>query len=162
MDWGTRVTVEALVECDDRLLMVRHVRDGVVRWEVPGGYVEAGETLEQATAREVVEETGAVVTVGALAAVRVMEAAFRSRRSLSSIFRARLRLASARLTPQVSEGVVAVDWVVPTELDVGDIHPIHRPLVTEWWPHRGARATPLFYLADQVLDAEGRRTAVLR
>ena len=38
-------------------------------WSVPGGKLEAGETLAQAVAREVHEETGLVVEVGALACV---------------------------------------------------------------------------------------------
>ena len=38
-------------------------------WSVPGGKLEAKETLAQAVAREVREETGLVVEVGALACV---------------------------------------------------------------------------------------------
>lgn len=162
MDWGTRVTVEALVESDGRLLMVRHARDGVIRWELPGGYAEPGETLEQGAAREVAEETGAVVDVGALAAVRVVEAAFTGRRSISSIFTARLRSRPVRLVPAQAEGVIGAAWVDPARMSLELVQPIHRPLLTDWWPHRGHRVTPLFYLGDQILDADGRRTAVLR
>ena len=43
-------------------------------WEFPGGKCEPGETLEQTTARECLEETGLQVAVGALR--RVIEHAY--------------------------------------------------------------------------------------
>lgn len=53
-----------ITRADGSLLLVRRgkapQRD---RWTVPGGSVEAGETLEQAAAREVFEETGARVRI---------------------------------------------------------------------------------------------------
>ncbi len=47
---------------DDRVLMVRHVHDGRNYWTLPGGGVEVGETLTEAAAREVKEETGLTAT----------------------------------------------------------------------------------------------------
>lgn len=55
---------------DDRVLLIERARDpGKGLWTVPGGRLERGETLAQAVAREVREETGLVVEVGALACV---------------------------------------------------------------------------------------------
>ena len=54
----------------DRVLLVeRGQPPGEGLWTVPGGHQEPGETLAQAVAREVREETGLVVEVGPLACV---------------------------------------------------------------------------------------------
>jgi 8-oxo-dGTP diphosphatase len=47
------------------LLVQRANEPGRGLWSLPGGRVEPGETDEVALAREVLEETGLVVTVGA-------------------------------------------------------------------------------------------------
>jgi 8-oxo-dGTP diphosphatase len=61
------VTVSALVRnAVGHVLMVRSPRRG---WEFPGGQVEEGETLLDALRREVQEETGVDVAVGALVGV---------------------------------------------------------------------------------------------
>jgi len=53
-----------------RVLLVERGRPpGAGLWSVPGGKVDGSETLAQAVAREVREETGLVVEVGALACV---------------------------------------------------------------------------------------------
>ena len=51
------------------LLIERGQPPGLGLWTVPGGKLEPGETLAQAVAREVREETGLVVEVGTLACV---------------------------------------------------------------------------------------------
>lgn len=58
--------VGAIIRDDaGRLLLVRRARPPAAgRWSLPGGRVEAGESTEQALAREVAEETGLAVQVG--------------------------------------------------------------------------------------------------
>jgi 8-oxo-dGTP diphosphatase len=51
------------------LLIERGKPPGEGLWTVPGGRLDRGETLAQAVAREVREETGLTVEVGALACV---------------------------------------------------------------------------------------------
>ena len=61
------VAVSALVRnAQDHILLVHSPRGD---WEFPGGQVEEGETLTQALAREILEETGVTASVGALVGV---------------------------------------------------------------------------------------------
>ncbi|MGH9136694.1 MAG: NUDIX hydrolase [Acidimicrobiales bacterium] len=53
------VAVGAIVVVDDQLLLIRRGRGpSPGAWSVPGGRVEAGETLGEAVVRELAEETG--------------------------------------------------------------------------------------------------------
>jgi 8-oxo-dGTP diphosphatase len=64
------VCVGAVAVEDGQLLVVRRGRgEGTGRWSVPGGRVEAGETLRGAVVREVAEETGLRVECGELLGV---------------------------------------------------------------------------------------------
>jgi 8-oxo-dGTP diphosphatase len=61
---GPEVAVGAVALHDERILLVRRGRGPAAgEWSVPGGRVEAGETLHEAVVREVAEETGLEVVV---------------------------------------------------------------------------------------------------
>lgn len=64
-----------IVDPDGRLLLFRYEDGrGPPFWATPGGQLLPGETVEQAAARELAEETGFVAPIGPL--VRTREAAF--------------------------------------------------------------------------------------
>jgi ADP-ribose pyrophosphatase YjhB (NUDIX family) len=61
------VGVGAVVLVDGRVVLVQRAHEPLKgAWNLPGGAVEVGETLREACAREVLEETGLLVDVGAV------------------------------------------------------------------------------------------------
>lgn len=65
--YDPKVAAVVVVGRGDRVLMVRRANQpGYGLWSVPGGYVDRGEVVEAAAAREVREETGLEVAIGGL------------------------------------------------------------------------------------------------
>ncbi len=65
-----KVAAVMLATLDEKLLLVRRaIEPALGRWSFPAGYVDRGEVLEEAAAREVREETGLQVRVGVLVGV---------------------------------------------------------------------------------------------
>lgn len=60
-----KLAVAAIVPIDGRILLAkRGINPGFGKWSFPAGYVNRGEIIEEALAREVKEETGLDVKVG--------------------------------------------------------------------------------------------------
>jgi 8-oxo-dGTP diphosphatase len=71
------VGVGAVIVADGRVVLVKRAHEPLKgEWSLPGGSVEVGETLADAVAREVLEETGLRVRVGSL--IEVLDRVHRS------------------------------------------------------------------------------------
>ena len=57
----------AVRNADGEILVVRRIDDG--NWELPGGRIEVGETAREAVIREVAEESGVMIELGAMSGV---------------------------------------------------------------------------------------------
>lgn len=68
---GYNIGVGGAVVRDGRLLLVRRAsRHGRGNWQLPGGFIEPDETIEQGVVREVFEETGVEAVVEAVLGLR--------------------------------------------------------------------------------------------
>ncbi len=136
MTWKTLVAAAAVVIHEDRVLLVSQRRPTGTRWEFPGGYLEAGETLEQAAAREAVEETGVAVEIGDLVCTMLWERAGQRRRNAIAYFLATPVDPESELRPQIEEGVEDARYFDLDSFDHAELHPMERPIL-ERWPERG-------------------------
>jgi 8-oxo-dGTP diphosphatase len=155
--WTTLSGAGALVVDDGRVLMVRQRRPYGVHWELPSGYCEAGETFEEATAREVLEETGIEVEVGELVCTVVWERRHDRRRNLLAFFRAVPVKPGQEPRPQVEEDIDAAGWIDPESVQDGVLHPLDVP-VLERSLKEGA--TSFHLRAEITVNADGTQSYV--
>ena len=158
MSWTTYVGAGALVEHDGKLLMVRQRRAYGTHWELPGGYYEPPESLEEAARREVREEASVDVAVGELIATLVWEREADARRNVLAWF-AGTPVGDPQPRPQVEEEIDAAAFLDPDAV-ADEIHPLEKVVIDRWWPTRETgfhiRATVLLRddgTQDYVFDA---------
>ena len=112
-----RVAVGAIVFKDGHVLLVRRAKPPAQDlWAIPGGRVKIGETLQQATEREILEETG--ITIRALDPVYTFDVIDRDHKG-----RARFHYVIVDLTadyiagePRAGDDAAAARWVSSAEL----------------------------------------------
>jgi 8-oxo-dGTP diphosphatase len=111
------LAASAAIFRDGKVLLVRRARKPALDiWTLPGGGVEAGETLHEALRREVVEETGLAIDIIAPAGHREMIARDAddrvSRHFVIMAFAARWRDGEPVLNEELSD----FRWVPPDEV----------------------------------------------
>lgn len=100
-----------IIEGDSILLVQRGKQPLQGQWSLPGGAIETGELLKTAVAREVLEETGLTVEVGAMAEIfeRIMPDATGATEYHYVLLDYLCRVISG--TPRPGDDSCAVAWV---------------------------------------------------
>jgi ADP-ribose pyrophosphatase YjhB (NUDIX family) len=156
--WTTFAGVGGLVAHDGKLLMIRQRRPYGVHWELPSGYYEPGESFEQGTAREVLEETGTAVDVGQLVCTLLWERKDDRRRNMLAFFSATPVDPVQPPRPQLEEAIEEATYVDPSEV-LGEIHPLYVPILERWWT---SGAIGFHVYAEVSVHQDGTQSYVFR
>ncbi len=133
--WRSLVGAGVLVVRDRHVLMVARTRDGLTRWELPSGHIEAGESLEETAAREALEETGIPVAVGALLCTVVIDVPAEEYRGINAYFTAEpLEDGDGEPAPMAgaSEPIQRAAYLELATLDEPSVHPVDWSILTAW------------------------------
>ena len=153
----TGIGATAVVVRGRELLLIRQRRGAETWWELPGGYLEAGESLDASAARETAEESGVPVLVGQIAFTLLWRDPRRERANVLVAFEATPIGTDWTLQPQHDENIDAAEFKDFDPLDVETVHPIYREPVRHWlanFPHEGP---PPHFVCDISMTQDGRR-----
>ena len=124
---GIEVIARGLWVSGDCILLCRNVAKGY--FYLPGGHVEAGETAQQALAREIAEETGRQPRIGrGLAAAECLfDQAGKRRHEINLVF----LVEQQGPTPEVPslEPEIAFEWVELSQITDIDLRPA---VIRDW------------------------------
>ena len=114
MIWKTHVTVAAVVEQNQRFLLVEEYIDGKTLFNQPAGHLEQGETLPAAVCREVLEETACRFHPRALLGTYLYELKEKQRSYLRFCFCGDVEAADPERA--LDQEIIATHWLTLDEI----------------------------------------------
>jgi 8-oxo-dGTP pyrophosphatase MutT (NUDIX family) len=120
--WKPSVTVAAVIERDGRFLLVEEETPEGLRLNNPAGHLDPGESLLEAVAREVLEETACSFTPQALLGVYMsrFRRAARADRAAQDVTYLRFAFCGSVGAPdparRLDHGIVRTLWLTPDEI----------------------------------------------
>ena len=129
--WGPLVTVDAIIECPTGIVLVER-SNPPFGFALPGGFVDYGESLEEAVRREAAEETG--LELSELGQFHTYSDPSRDPRfhTVSTVFTAR-----AGGSPRAGDDAAAVRVVKPEEVPGLVFAFDHGKVLADWLSQRG-------------------------
>ncbi|HEY6761979.1 MAG TPA: NUDIX hydrolase [Baekduia sp.] len=121
--------LKVVVRCGDRVLLVRHTYARRHHWDLPGGFVKAGEDLEVAMRRELGEE----LDVAPTSAFKIAEVPSRNdfKREVLHVFAAEVR-PGCTVSPSAAE-IARVVWAPHDDLPIDTTPFVRRMVARSYW-----------------------------
>jgi ADP-ribose pyrophosphatase YjhB (NUDIX family) len=112
--WKPHTTVAALVEQNDKFLLVKEMVQGGIVYNQPAGHLEPGESLLDAVVRETLEETQYELTVTALQGIyRFVPDTSSDSSYIRLLFRGTV---GANLNGALDKGIISAEWLSYAEI----------------------------------------------
>ncbi|WP_333874196.1 NUDIX hydrolase [Methylobacter sp.] len=126
MVWKPNVTVAAVIEQDQRFLIVEEETGNGLQYNQPAGHLEEGEDLISAVKREVLEETAWQFEPEHIVSIQLWRKNPDSLSFLRVCFSGRCH--SHNPTQQLDNGIIAAHWLTRDEIE-NQRHRLRSPLV---------------------------------
>lgn len=118
-----KLGVSASIWRDGKVLLVQRAKPPMGIWAFPGGHVEAGETLAEAAARELAEETGMTARFrGLLGLYDVIRRDANGLLSVHYVIASYVGIAGSE-EPVAASDAAAVTWADPDDLSAFTLAP---------------------------------------
>ncbi len=128
-----RIRCAAVIIRDDDILLVKHAKGGREYWLLPGGGLEPGETVAQATEREFREECGIEIRCGRLLFIADTLEPRRGRQILNLVFLGEVLSGEPHLATKGDARLVGVAWVKRQALERLTFFPDFREQLLRQW-----------------------------
>lgn len=131
--------VDIIIEVDDRIVIIER-KNEPYGWAIPGGFVDEGETVENAAVREAAEETGLEVTLEELLYVYSDPNRDPRKHTMSTVFVAR-----ASGEPKAADDAKQARLLTRDELDLDELVFDHARILEHYFKFRdsGERPSPM-------------------
>lgn len=128
------VAGHALIKRESKYLVTRRSKSNTympLKWDIPGGIVEPGETIEEAICREVSEETGLTIQVGRVIYVYANRDQLPVRQTFQIVYLCKYKSGEIRLKPSEHD---MYEWLHYNDIASVDMIDFLRELVKSYHP----------------------------
>ncbi len=129
-------TVDLIIEIDDKIVLIRR-KNPPLGWALPGGFVDYGESLEEAALREAQEETGLQVEL--VCQFYTYSAPDRDPRfhTITTVY-----IAQAQGTPQGADDAAEAGLFAPEDIPFSALVFDHASIIADYllWKHGQIKA----------------------
>ena len=135
-------TVDTIIHQDSKVLMVKRKKDPFKeKMVLPGGFINEGETVEDAAVREVKEETSLDVELDNILGVYSDPSRYPRGHIMSTVFIGKISDKSDKKEPMAGDDAAAIKWVDLASIDEENMGFDHKKILMDYKEWKQSRQT---------------------